>query len=169
MACLALVRQLSEVGGGSSCTAPGTAGADSIRVYHCATGLRGLSSISCQWSRPAPMKHGPMPQQPISSLCPILRHTARRSVGAQQHGGQAARPWRGPPAVGSARRVGIPRGPARACRAGGLRSTPRAPLVAGLWRPPATSPRKGLADGRWRAGCPRGQCPAAVTPTCRSR
>lgn len=45
---------------------------DSCSVYHWATGFRGLSSISIQWSRPSPIQLLPMAQQPITSLAPTL-------------------------------------------------------------------------------------------------
>ena len=47
-------------------------GTCSVRLYHWATGLRGFSSISYQWSLPRPENCGPIPQHPITSLLPIL-------------------------------------------------------------------------------------------------
>ena len=44
-----------------------------LRVYHWATGRRALSSISNQWSRPAPTCCSPTEQLPISSLQPTLQ------------------------------------------------------------------------------------------------
>lgn len=48
------------------------AGRCSCRGYHWATGLRGFSSISYQWSRPRPLYLGPRATLPISSSLPIL-------------------------------------------------------------------------------------------------
>lgn len=46
---------------------------DSCSVYHWATGLRGLSSISIQWSLPRPMQLLPIAQHPITSFAPTLK------------------------------------------------------------------------------------------------
>ena len=50
----------------------GRAGRFSCSGYHCATGRRGLSNISNQWSRPRSRYCGPSAKQPISSLLPTL-------------------------------------------------------------------------------------------------
>ena len=48
-------------------------GSTSWRLYHWATGLRGFSSISNQWSRAVPTYPGPTTKHPINSLLPTLQ------------------------------------------------------------------------------------------------
>lgn len=66
------LRQLKLTGSGCELVSGICPGTVSSKGYHWATGLRGLSSISSQWSLPIPIKLEPIAVQPISSLCPIL-------------------------------------------------------------------------------------------------
>jgi len=66
------LRQLRLTGSGWELVSGIWPGTVSNKGYHWATGLRGLSSISSQWSRPIPIKLEPIAVHPINSLWPIL-------------------------------------------------------------------------------------------------
>lgn len=64
------LKQLSGVGSVRVGETTRLSGTLSIRGYHWATGRRGHSNISSQWSRPGPITWEPITATPSSSLAP---------------------------------------------------------------------------------------------------